>query len=619
MASKRKRILRLLMIILVMSVIISYIVGGINAIHTWCKYPRHRVLVAETIICISVLATILLQLFGEVDNKLENICSKSRLKGYLKNFRARYHMSMRNIKILSIVLTVGTIYRVVGFDWGQVAIMQPDEGKLVSYAIKMANEQSLYNENIYYPNQIVSKIAALSFGVINHIVTLSATEYYFIFRIIVALFGAAIIIIAFLIGNYFRDKLGICFSILVCCNPLYINLSKQVTGDITVLFFLTLVMLFSIRYIEKKREKFLLLMCLCSAAATLEKWHGAVGIGFVGILIIITSKNVRALVLSGIRAVSYYFLGMLVFAPNVVFNLKQAIIEGFINIAVYDHSVGSPFTQMLVGYAEFGISETGGMIYICALLFGCIVLLREWQKKYIFNIVGIIKIVCLCFLNRQFPRWGCELYFCEMFIVSLGIVKMGSIVFRNDKKGKRNLSEKIGATLLIIIITLDFFSAATLQLVISNCGKMDSRLVQRSECKNEGIIPQNTLSQYYSGYHPGGWIDEEYESTNYVHVNWNEWFEEREGTLYRKSTEYDYIVLNISKGDNSSIFERYLSPVFEYDTVCQDVFGYYLETEIEYNDIGFIINNISLIKNILNGALVGDKIQVYYVGHLPLL
>ena len=45
MASKRKRILRLLMIILVMSVIISYIVGGINAIHTWCKYPRHRVLV----------------------------------------------------------------------------------------------------------------------------------------------------------------------------------------------------------------------------------------------------------------------------------------------------------------------------------------------------------------------------------------------------------------------------------------------------------------------------------------------------------------------------------------------------------------------------------------------
>lgn len=75
--------------------------------------------------------------------------------------------------------------------------------------------------------------------------------------------------------------------------------------------------------------RFLTLLAIVAAAmATMEKWHGAVGI---------------------------YLLAILVIAPNVIANPVRTINDGFINIAVYDGSEGAVLVLFEPFVSKMGI------------------------------------------------------------------------------------------------------------------------------------------------------------------------------------------------------------------------------------------------------------------------
>lgn len=494
---------------------------------------------------------------------------------------------------------------------GEVAVWQPDECKLVNPVIQMACDRIPYNTNIYYPNQFVSKIAALFLRVYYDLGGTSdiakSVESYFIFRLAVVVFSTATICVTFLIGNYIKEHLGVLLAGIVSIYPLYVCLAKQVTGDATTMFFLTLEILFALRYVkENHRELFLILMCMCAAMGTLEKWHGAMGIGYVGIVLIVGVSSAYEYVVKGIRAIGYYIGWILIFAPNVIIYLRQSIVDGFINIAVYDGADAPPYLSMLCLYIKYSYLHIFGAIGIAIFIVGIVCLIRTWNRLYFVIIIpGLIKVLILSIMNRGFERWGFEWYMSILFVISLGLYHMMT---------SKLIYLRSIACVGVTIFALSLLSASMVELVTAVTNS-DTRLVQRNDCLGNGITPYNTISQYYTGFNAAGWCDKQYPDTTMYMIDWHDYFTVKDGKLYRVADNFDYVVMNkMLDAECIEVMDAHVQSILSYDAYCGDVFWNPIDSlEHHFNDFELIGENIDCIKAIRSGNMVGISIKVYDV------
>lgn len=348
-------------------------------------------------------------------------------KQYKRQFCERYQCNRLDLSVLAVAVVTGGILRIAGYDWGKTSIFHPDEWNFVNPAMEMVISHNAYQTStFFYPAQMLSKIAAVFIWLYSkftgtEIVIYQTPEAFFIYRVIVAVLGTATICTCFLIGNSLIKHLGAVVAVLVALYPVYVVQAKHATGDVAVFFFLSLTILFSLRYMESKENVFLVLMTMGAAMATLEKWHGAIGIGYTGFIILLNARKIKEIFAKGIYALTAYFAWILLLSPNLIFNLKTAIIDGFLNVAVWDGQEGPSYYIMLWNYAKFGIWHFGGIIYLTMLFLGLIYAVRHFDKRYMIFMLGILKILILCFINRQFVRWGMELYFDELMLASFGI------------------------------------------------------------------------------------------------------------------------------------------------------------------------------------------------------
>lgn len=125
--------------------------------------------------------------------------------------------------VLAIILLVGAVLRFGGINWGITSIFQPDENNLLNDTIGMAMAKYPYHGVFKYPNQGVSKLAAVTMMIYAAINGVQLDENtimcYFIYRGIVALFSTLTIVTAFLIGNYMQKHLGVIVAVLVAFFP----------------------------------------------------------------------------------------------------------------------------------------------------------------------------------------------------------------------------------------------------------------------------------------------------------------------------------------------------------------------------------------------------------------
>ena len=539
-----------------------------------------------------------------------------------------YNLNKLDVILIFLITACGGVARIMGFDWGKVASWQADERKLTDAPINMINYHIPYLDDVYYPNQFISKIVAVVIYICKSVMnvgldTEGSVWVIFVFRIVVGLCGTAAIFIAFLIGNRFRKHLGCVFALLAAAYPYYINLSKQVTGDVTVLMFLSSVMLFSVRYIDNKQEKYLWFMAIAAAMATMEKWHGAVGIGYIGIVLIICSSGIRDYIIKGFKAVGIYLLAILVIAPNVIANPVRTINDGFINIAVYDGSEGASYLSLLGEYIKYGHEYIFGFFGFVVMAVGVIWIIRNFDRRFIFLMLGPLKVLCLCFLNRSFPRWGFELYFSELFIISAGLVSSYLESGRIKKKIIRyTAASAISISALIMMVSL--CSSSLLAITASVSNDKDSRLIQREECRRLGITPDNMASQYYSGFAPASRCDSEYPGMEIKsNINWDDYVYTEDDKLYRADHKPEYICLCPSHYEEDKLLQTLLDEkgagkVLEYNTVCKDVFFIpFIHGNISLNELDIVNNNVSLIRQIQQGGLIGEDIVVYDMTEIP--
>lgn len=621
----------IVLISLGLTLILAYVLGG--CVFAYFPDVMHGAVFAIMLFAVALILVVLCVyiLINRYDLcvKLESAMTLFRFADLRKGFTDRYNICPADICVLSVVLLVGTFVRVIGYDWGGVASWQPDERKLTDAPITLINSHLPYLENVYYPNQFISKITALITYIvkrasgITYVDGSSSVWVIFLFRIVVALCGVVTIYVSFLIGNYFERHLGCVFAIVVAIYPHFVSLSKQVTGDVTTLMFLSILMLYALRYMEQRRPLFLVLMCGCAACATLEKWHGAVGIGFIGILLLFNCDGVRDYISKGFKTIGVYLLWMILFAPNIMANPFKTLKNGFYNIAVYDGSAGLPYTKLLSGYLGFVYEYIFGLSGIVFFVIGIIYIATHLERKWLILLVGPLKILCLCFLNREFRRWGLELYYADLFVIAVGIYLT---VFESSRMVKNVIASgliRILAGFCFIIMLLSMSSATYLSVLVADSNDQDSRLVQRRDCKEAGISPYNTISQYYTGFTPASGCDSEYpDAVILPYLDWSDYLTTDDGVL-RTSAEYEYACFGPKHYPDdmeiiNALEENGCEKLYEYSVVCSDLCSNpFIHGRSTVNDYDIIMGNVAVIRQIYSGALFGEDIVVYNIGNLP--
>lgn len=612
---------KILILAFVTALPVDYVIAGVlfafDDTQTWTKRSLMLTII-PTIFVLFIVYLFLLRI-PCIHDALKQIHLSEVYQRWKLSFISFYNWNRLDTYIVVIALILGFILRIVGYNWGVVASWQADEIKLVSPAIFMARDKVLFSTIVYYPQQFITKFIAIVLFFYSRLYNVpidpdTMADAYFISRVFCVLLGTATIYTAFLIGNHLKRHLGAIFAVLVSVYPYYVCYAKQVTGDVSVLFFLSLTLVFSLRYMDDGRTRFIILMAMGAAMATLEKWHGGIGIGYIGFILLISNKGLMDFVKKGLLALGSYILWMFLIAPNIVIRPVETITDGFINIAVYDDAGRPAIGSRLVSYFGYGFENIGGSVYLLIFLSGIAILfIFNRSKKYAVLSLGLMKVLILCFMNRGFPRWAFELYFSELLIISLAIL----FFWNSSSRMLRFLG-----TVIICILFVELVSASVLTAVVAYKTDNDTRLIQRRECKENGITPDNMISQIYTGFGPASWCDSEYPCTATYIRDWSEYFVIEEDSIFRTSYDYDYVCLNLSRFENDIVLadqlDEYCHIVYEYNAEINDIFDkpFINKNTATWSDFSIIRSNFSMIKSIFGGSLTGIDMVIYYIGNL---
>lgn len=529
-------------------------------------------------------------------------------------FKKRYNLDRIDALFLGIALSVGSVFRIIGFNWGKNAIYQPDEYWMVDPVIQMAETRRLLFDRFYYPAQSFSKLQAVIVIIFCKLFGIEIRDdqviIYYICRLIVCIFGVMTVFVTFLIGNYLHKRLGTCSALLLSVSPFMTLMAKQDTGDVNVLFCGSVTMLCALRYSEEQRKRFLILMSMFAAIATMEKWHGGAAAVLVGVFILIYANSVKDFFIRGLGATISFLAAMIIISPNIIKVGPMFLIENFFDIAVYEGDKGPGYLSNLLAYAQYSYNRIGGILYIMAILVGVLVVLWKRDKRYLILSLGIIKVLILGLLNRTMLRWGLELYYCEIILIA------AAFVFFISNKSK--IVNGVAFLLGIIILSENVLSS-TLICEAASRYNQDVRFIQEKYCEESGITPDNSACNYYTAYDPGG-----IPHRAKMIADWDleNVFELVDDKLY-KEFNVDYLICGSRMfwSGAESLYGIREYRTWECKASIPDVFNIpFSVIDQSYNDLKLCGNYLNAIASIWNGANVGAyDIIIYDISGVPLL
>jgi hypothetical protein len=559
--------------------------------------------------CICIVAFFLLE-YLKKHTHLYQMLGNLNISDSVDHFQHTFQIEKSDMVVLAIILLVGAVLRFGGINWGITSIFQPDENNLLNDTIGMAMAKYPYHGVFKYPNQGVSKLAAVTMMIYAAINGVQLDENtimcYFIYRGIVALFSTLTIVTAFLIGNYMQKHLGVIVAVLVAFFPEYVCFAKQVTGDSTGFFFITLLLLGSLMYMERKTCFWIVFMSLSTACATMEKWHGAVGCFYIALVVIVTRKEFKVIFKEGCNAFFSYIAGMFLIAPNMLWDVKDAI-GGIFYMYEYDSDGFTPYGELMARYI-MNLKYYMGVLGILMLLVGIGYLLRKHSKEYLILFLGIFKLLALCFLNRGFPRWGLEFYFSVLLIMSIGIY---TVLSQHTK------ILKYAGGIALCLIAICFLSGSILTYLVAVRSEQDTRLLQEVFCEENGILREESVFDFYTGFDPGGIRDGRgYDGRNKLFTALGD----EGGELFLYVDDMKYAVDNIGYKDSrqTRLLKECCPFVASFKGEVPDIFGVPTRSiEGSWLEIRLIGQNVEKTVKVLNGAYTGPEIEIYDVSGLP--
>ena len=230
--------------------------------------------------------------------------------------------------ILLSFIILGTFLRFNGIFWGYPYVLHADEGAIVNRAISMVEKGTFEAPGYETPGNIIKKISSIAFKAFSslryktsffspEINSKNRAIYHVITRCISALFGSLTILLVYYIGRFRSEILGIIMAGLFAFFPIFVKHSHYGVPDITLTFFVCLVMLFGLKYTRHNTYFNVGLMSIALALGTVEKYPSLFSFGMVALVIVVYNyKKIKILIKQSIFSIFVYILTMFLISPN---------------------------------------------------------------------------------------------------------------------------------------------------------------------------------------------------------------------------------------------------------------------------------------------------------------
>lgn len=419
---------------------------------------------------------------------------------------------MKKIKIskLHLYLTIITLIafgiRIACCFWGYPFRLHPDEPSVVANTIDMLMRQS-WEANVYSrPDQFEIKCCAFLFQLVSRIIYhLPAVEafaeheitFYLIARVYTAFLGTAMIPVSAVLINYLFEneeisvkRVQIISALFIAFSPSLTLHSSYATPDIPLALITMLFAIFFIRYIKKGQMLDMIICAVLTGVAISTKWPGAILCIFIAMMIIfravkkeISIKNVFQY---GSLSIILVLATLFIMAPNLFTNIGKTISDVLYE-ARTEHlgADGLGTWGNFIFYLKVMLQNTGILAIIpCCIGIGW--LIKKHHIEYLALLIGGMWWICMSILSLHWIRWCVPAYGFYFILVAVGIV----ILQTQMAKGKY-----IANIILLFVIT----NMCALELAqTKNVLCDDSRVVAYNYCNENGITPEESMSEGYT-------------------------------------------------------------------------------------------------------------------------
>lgn len=413
--------------------------------------------------------------------------------------------------ILVSLFAFSFLIRAIGAKHGFPLLTRPDEELIMDQVFFMSRDGFFYPGNpgtFARPNQILYTLHYVFLNTMSYLrfgegyaarYLLYELHFYHYGRLLTAVIGSFIPVVAYLIGKLIKPGLALAAGLVFMLFPSFVLHSIFITPDVPITLFTLLVIYFTLRYLVRNETWALYVAAGFAAVNTAEKYPGLISLGIVLLGVIIQIADTPGATLKAqasqaairiLKVVGVFVGTLLIVAPKLFINYSLALAGIFLsadsNHPGVDH-LG--YFGRLAFYARaFGSwSNLIALIFIAA---GCYALLKWRKKETLLLLYGAVYWVLLSTVALHWERWALPMYITPLFLIAAGITFMWDIFH----------TKPVTRWVAIAIIGLFFVH----QLIFSihtpiRRSFTDTRVKALEYCSAQGITQENSL---YEGYTP---------------------------------------------------------------------------------------------------------------------
>ncbi|NYF11559.1 hypothetical protein HDC94_002715 [Leifsonia sp. AK011] len=514
--------------------------------------------------------------------------------------------------VLGAVLVGGTL-RVLGTSWGLPLGLHPDEWTIVQGALDLAQRNSFEPSLFLRPDHVEIKLSFLAYtlyAVILHGVPVPVAyaddpaTFLLISRLITAVLGTAMIVMAALIGRRFSRPVGAIAAVLFAIFPPFVLSSHYATPDIPLALASMIVILALMYYVSKPGYVSLLVASAGVSLSIAIKYPGAISATMIAIVVVVLAIRDRRplrILSHGAAAIAGVVAFLFTISP-VLFTNVTGVIAAIQKEARTEHSGadGLGWGGNLLFYAE-GFFLVAGVLLTAISILGVVLAIRMRALVALPLALGFLTWVILSAVALHWDRWAIPMYLSPLLFASVG----GWYAYRfvgqryPEWRWRRLVTIIVSA---LVLLNLAAGSVATVARLLAT----DSRNEAAQTFADLGITPDNSVDEGYSPLVPNGpmYLDDV--------VKWED------GRIVPAYEGKKFILLSSCLHDRFWTAEKYADERAMYDAIRSD---YPLELTVETvparQRTGIepwnVATAIAETAAFANGGLGGCTLEVYRI------
>lgn len=408
-----------------------------------------------------------------------------------------------------VIYLIALVVRVIGLKFSFPLLTHHDERFIIDLLIEMSRNHTLDSGFYARPNQF---LYTTLFGYLNLLSKIlfhknfgwAYTEdplfFYFHARLLVAVFGAMVPVLAWKIGKLFKGvDFSIAAALLTCFYPPFIVHSHYITGDILNTALSLAVILFCLIYLQKKKWVWIVLACITVALNTVEKYPGILSYGIVlvtiGISVFSRENEIKQKkwgeFLSGtLITLAIVLLSMFILAPHLFFKLDQ-VREALIIEARPTHLGADNLSWLgnMLFYLQVFVKAAGWIIVVFAVV-GLVYSIISKQPAMLLLYFGAGYWVALSKLGLHWERWSLPMMITPLLLAALGLTKLWAAI------KQQTLVKAVATVFLGVFVLVYALNGLTSSVLLT---WQDTHFAALQFTSDNGITEENSA---YEGYTP---------------------------------------------------------------------------------------------------------------------